>query len=120
MTTYAIGDEKYDRSSLLAIAMTLLIGRLRSGGRRRWKFFGRHRQEHLFEAHSHGPELEQPPAAGDHRAREIAADVVPAAALDFIADDAVAPIRFGDARHARNARQRPRGIAARGVDLHIH
>src|SRR5581483_8790631 len=88
------------------------------GGVRR--FFGRQRQEDLFEAHAHRPQLQQPPAAADDAARELAPDVLAALALDFVADRRAVTIRFGDARHAGHPAQRRYRVAAGRIDLDVH
>src|SRR5215470_7863737 len=120
---YAIGDAKYERSSLRAIARMLLMGRRSSGrhgftGSRR-RFFGRERQEDLLEAHAHRPELEKVPPAADDGAGELAADVVPLLAFNLVADDAVAVIGFRDAGDSRDARERSRDVGSVPVDLHV-
>src|SRR5260370_15108188 len=105
---YAIGDAKYDRSSLFAIASTLLMNSLQYSGF--WRggrdFFGRQRQEDLLEAQAHRSQLEQPPPAGHDRPREIAAHVMSLLALDLVADDPVAAVRFRHPTHAGDSRQR--------------
>ena len=45
---------------------------------RRGGLVGGQREEDLLQTHAHRPQLEEPPAVGDHRPREIAAHVVPA------------------------------------------
>src|SRR5260370_29779825 len=119
---YAIGDAKYDRSSLFAIASTLLMNSLQYSGF--WRggrdFFGRQRQEDLLEAQAHRSQLEQPPPAGHDRPREIAAHVMPLLALDLVADDPVAAVRFGDAPHAGHSRQRGCRLTPAPVHLPLH
>src|SRR4051794_14641596 len=45
---------------------------------------GREGQEHFFEAHAHGAQLEQSEAAADDRARKIPPHVAPALAVDLV------------------------------------
>src|SRR5262245_51918139 len=123
---YAMGPAKYDLSSLLAIARMLRIGRVsfrRGGARRvaggRLGFVGREREEYLFKAHAHRPELEQPPAARHDRPRQLAADVLAVLAVDFEADNAVALIGRLDAGHAGHLAQHRPGVAAAGVHLDV-
>src|SRR6266853_1836098 len=101
MTMYAMGDMKYDRNSLFAIARTLRIRHFSSGLRRRF-VGGRERQEHILEAHARGTELEQAPAVRDHRLRELAPHVTSAFGDDFVPDQTVASIGLHDARDARD------------------
>src|SRR5437763_15530210 len=109
MTMYAIGDAKYERSSLSAIARILRIDVVSFDGRRGSHVVCRQRKEYLFEAHAHRPELEQPPAVGDDRLGEIAPHVTPAFAFDFEADETIPAIGFADARDAGDAAERACG-----------
>src|SRR5713101_8168448 len=118
MTTYAMGDAKYDFSSLWAMARMLLMRGFLSGYARH--VFRRERQEDLLQAQPHGPQLEQPPVAHDDGASEVAADVPVALGLDFVADDAVVAIDFCDAGDPRHALEPRRGIGAGRMDLHVH
>src|SRR5579872_2715849 len=110
---YAIGPEKYDFSSLCAIARMLRIDRFSRGFRRRVRtLFGRQREEDFLEAQAHRAQLEQPPPAVDDAARELAAHVLPVLALDLVADGRAAPVRLDDARDAGHAFQRRARVGA--------
>ena len=90
--------------------------RFGGGRRRRRAFLGRHLQEDLLQAHAHRPQLQQPPAARDDGAGDVAADVGAALALHFEAVDAAAMIRRprrGSRRESPAARLRPRRPARR-------
>src|SRR3954468_3556006 len=102
MTMYAIGDAKYERSSLLAIARMLRIDVVSFNRRRGSHVVGRQREEDLFEAHAHRPELKQPPAVRDDGLREVAPHVAPAFALDLEADKAIPPVGFAHPSDAGN------------------
>src|SRR5450759_5576862 len=102
---YAIGEAKYDRSSLCAMARMLFMrgvscGPCRRRRRRRRlgrvRVLGREREEDLFEADARRPQLQQPPPARDDGPREIAADVEAGLGFHFIADGAAAAVRFDD------------------------
>ncbi|HEY6508301.1 MAG TPA: hypothetical protein VIY56_09830 [Vicinamibacterales bacterium] len=103
-------------------------GRLRRRLSRRLRAFGRgvallrgQLQEHVFEAHAHRPQLEQPPAAVDDGGGELAADVAAGFALDLEAERAAARFgRRGHARHAVDGGQDARGVGAHRVQLHVH
>src|SRR5258705_9772703 len=86
ITTYAIGVEKADLTSLCAMARMLLMRSLRSG-RRRGHVFGCHVQEDLLEAHPHRAHFEEPPSAAHNRRRELAPDIMPRLAVDLEAHD---------------------------------
>src|SRR4029079_15341700 len=101
-----MGDVKYDLNSFCAIAMTLRIGHLFDGGRRRLRLVGGEREEDFFEAHAHRAELEKAPAARHDGSGKIAADVVPAVAFHFVADERVLAVRFRDAHHAWQSGER--------------
>src|SRR5688572_3332621 len=98
MMTYAIGDAKYDRSSLPAIARMLRMLFIPSL-RRLLGFVGRHLQEDLFEAHPHRPEFEQSPSALHDRAGQITPHVRAALTFDFEAARNAACVRRNHAAH---------------------
>src|SRR5436309_8737739 len=107
-----MGDAKYDRSSLLAMARMLFISvstclhgrhnRRRLSGGRWWfgawrvRLVGGELEEDLFQAHPHRPHLQQSPSAGDDRPREVAPHVAAVLALHLEPRHAVATVRFDD------------------------
>src|SRR5215831_12128870 len=108
MTMYAMGEAKYERSSFCAMARMLRIRGVsfgRSGGCR-GRFVGGERQEDLFEAHAHRPQLEQPPAARHDGPCQIAPHVAARFAFDFESDETFPAIGFDHTGDARDPAER--------------
>src|SRR3954468_9113882 len=106
MTMYAIGDAKYERSSLLAIARMLRIDVVSFNRRRGSHVVGRQREEDLFEAHAHRPEREQPPALRDDGLLGIPPPGAPPFACDLEPAKAIPPVGFAHPSDAGNAAER--------------
>src|SRR5258708_5187862 len=78
------------------------------------------REEYLLEAHAEWSQLQRPPAAGDDRPCEVAADVTASFPLYLEADDPVVLVGLDDPGHAADAVKGTADVSPARVDLDVH